>query len=378
MNPDEEALAADLPYAYWLDRLRLEIGLGQTAKRRLIEKLHTARSVYDADIDTLMSCGLGRVQADAICHAHQDVTADYEEMLSLGVRYYPFYHPDYPRKLYDTPGAPLGLYVRGKLPRKDLCSLAIVGARECTEYGRYVAAQMAGDLACKGIQIISGMARGIDSIAQAAAIKAGGASYAVLGGGADNCYPAQNKELYEQLCDSYGVISEYPPGTVPLGSNFPARNRIISGLSDAVLVVEARRKSGSLITVDFALEQGRDVYAVPGRVTDRLSDGCNLLLMQGAKPALSPDQVYDELTHKTGEQLALTLDSTGLSLSADEAVIYGMLGLDPMPVDYIYEQVLSDRKLAGLTLPRVLEILVGLSVKGVVVSTGGYYSIKAN
>ena len=202
---------------------------------------------------------------------------------------------DYPARLLEIPDPPERLYVLGRLPEENLPSVAIIGARECSEYGSYVAARLGECMGRNGIQVISGMARGIDGIGQTAALDAGGSSFAVLGSGVDVCYPARNRRLYERLRERGGVLSEYPPGTPVLSRNFPPRNRIVSGLADAVVVVEAREKSGTLITVDMALEQGKEVYAVPGRVTDALSSGCNRLVKLGAAVLLDPEELAEEL-----------------------------------------------------------------------------------
>lgn len=202
---------------------------------------------------------------------------------------------DYPARLLEIPDPPERLYVLGRLPEEKVPSVAIIGARECSEYGSYVAARLGECMGRNGIQVISGMARGIDGIGQTAALDAGGSSFAVLGSGVDVCYPARNRRLYERLRERGGVLSEYPPGTPALSRNFPPRNRIVSGLADAVVVVEAREKSGTLITVDMALEQGKEVYAVPGRVTDALSSGCNRLVKLGAAMLLDPEELAEEL-----------------------------------------------------------------------------------
>lgn len=188
----------------------------------------------------------------------------------------------FPQKLLEIPDPPYGLFYKGKLPEQKQPSVAVIGARECSEYGRFVAEELGRYLGSQGIQVISGMARGIDGISQQAALLAGGTSYGVLGCGVDICYPSQNRKLYEELIQKGGLLSTYAPGTKALPAYFPPRNRIVSGLADALIVIEARQKSGTLITVDMALEQGKDVYVVPGRITDRLSDGCNRLLTQGA------------------------------------------------------------------------------------------------
>lgn len=200
----------------------------------------------------------------------------------------------FPRKLLEIPDPPYGLFYKGKLPEQKQPSVAVIGARECSEYGRFVAEELGRYLGSQGIQVISGMARGIDGISQQAALLAGGTSYGVLGCGVDICYPRQNRKLYEELIQKGGLLSTYAPGTKALPAYFPPRNRIVSGLADALIVIEARQKSGTLITVDMALEQGKDVYVVPGRITDRLSDGCNRLLTQGAGVFLSPESFTEE------------------------------------------------------------------------------------
>lgn len=202
---------------------------------------------------------------------------------------------EYPRRLLEIPQAPKQLYVRGKLPEEGVPSVAVIGARDCSYYGQEVAKRLGRLFGENGIQVISGMARGIDGIGQQAALQAGGSSFAVLGCGADICYPRQNQDLYDRLCKQGGVISEYEWGTPPRAGYFPPRNRIVSGLADAVIVVEARKKSGTLITVDMALEQGKEVYAVPGRLVDDLSSGCNFLIKNGAGILLDMEEFMEEL-----------------------------------------------------------------------------------
>lgn len=197
-------------------------------------------------------------------------------------------------KVIDYTGSTVWIFYKGRLPEDTIPSVAVIGARECSEYGRYVAEELGRYLGTHRIQVISGMARGIDGISQQAALSAGGTSYGVLGCGVDICYPSQNRRLYEELGREGGLLSTYAPGIRAMPAYFPPRNRIVSGLSDALIVIEARQKSGTLITVDMALEQGRDVYVVPGRITDRLSDGCNRLLNQGAGVMLSPEQFLEE------------------------------------------------------------------------------------
>lgn len=211
------------------------------------------------------------------------------------IRFITPFDKEYPERLRNIPDAPAGLYARGKLPVEKEVSVAVIGARDCSDYGKYVAERLGAFLGRNGVTVVSGMARGIDGISQWAALEAGGTFIGVLGCGVDICYPAGNRVLFHRLLEQGTVFSEYPPQTPPRAMNFPARNRIVSGLADAVVVVEARSRSGTLITVDMALEQGKEVFVVPGRVTDRLSDGCNKLIKQGAGILLSPEELLEEL-----------------------------------------------------------------------------------
>ena len=218
----------------------------------------------------------------------------YDNLGRLGISFVTMEQVEYPKRLREIPDPPLGIYYKGKLPEDEI-AVSIIGSRDCSEYGSYVASGLGKYLGERGIPVISGMARGIDGISQQAALEAGGLSYGVLGCGVDVCYPKSNERLYQKLTEHGGILSEYPPGTPPAPFNFPPRNRIVSGLSQAVVVVEAAVKSGTSITVSMALDQGRDVYVVPGRVTDRLSDGCNRLIKQGAFVFTDPKSFVEEL-----------------------------------------------------------------------------------
>lgn len=220
---------------------------------------------------------------------------DYEELLQKGISFTTIHQTNYPKRLIDIPDPPYGILYKGELPKDEEKAIAIVGARLCSEYGKYMAKEFATYLAKRNIQIISGMAKGIDGISQHYAIENNGYSCGVLGCSVDICYPSEHRNLYETLQQKGCLLSEFPLKTPPKAPLFPLRNRIISGLSDAVLVIEAKEKSGTLITVDQALEQGRDVYAVPGKLVDALSYGCNNLIKQGATIVLSPKDLYEEL-----------------------------------------------------------------------------------
>lgn len=244
------------------------------------------------------------------------------------VIYYTRMDPQYPQRMREMENMPGGIYTLGRLPDEKKKSAAIVGARLCTGYGYEQAYRFAYELARAGVEIISGMAQGIDSCAHEGALDAGGSTIAVLGCGVDICYPASSRRTYERLQKNGGILSEYPCGVPPLAFRFPERNRIISALADVVLVVEAKKRSGSLITADLALDQGKSVMAVPGRITDRLSEGCNWLISQGAGIARAPSDVLAELglTEKTagvdvgaaGVQCALTAEERCICLAIRE------------------------------------------------------------
>lgn len=234
-------------------------------------------------------------EAVRICENVEGMKLKYDNLRRRGIEFVSREEGEYPKRLLAIPDAPLGIFYRGRLPEQNRPAVAIIGARDCSEYGIYIAKSLGQYLGERGIDVISGMARGIDGISQQAAVWAGGSSFGVLGSGVDVCYPASNRELYNKLLMCGGILSTYPPGTKPLARNFPPRNRIVSGLADALVVVEARLQSGTLITVDMALEQGKEVYVVPGRITDRLSDGCNKLLKQGAAVFVNPQSFVEEL-----------------------------------------------------------------------------------
>lgn len=268
----------------------------------------------------------------------------------------------FPRRLKQIPDPPFGLFYRGRLPDQDRPSVGIVGARACSAYGKTVAAQLGEAFAEAGIQVISGMAEGIDGISQQAALRAGEgfSTAAVLGCGVDWCYPDIHFRLYEELCARGGVIAEYPCGTRPNKFHFPQRNRIISGLSDAVIVVEARKKSGSLITAECALEQGKEVYAVPGRIGDKCSEGCNALIADGAGIILSakaaPGLIFPNPDH--------------FSLAPEEKVLYSCVDLHPQSLQSLVEK-------SGLSVQEAGRALFSLEEKGMVAERcGSYYRIK--
>ncbi|MCI8311175.1 MAG: DNA-protecting protein DprA [Lachnospiraceae bacterium] len=270
-----------------------------------------------------------------------------------GIQYIQQNHAAYPQKLLCYKGMPKGLYVLGKLPDKTRKSVAIVGARRSSAYGNQIAKSFAKELAGAGVQIISGMAWGIDGKAHEGALEGGGDTYAVLGCGVDICYPSGHRKIYEAMIQRGGILSEQPPGMPPIAGHFPARNRIISGLSDLVLVVEAKERSGSLITADLALEQGKDVFAVPGRIGDEMSKGCLNLIKQGAGLADSPLVLLEAL----GIKRNVSEKSVKIVLEKNEDIVYSWIRLQPVSLEELVKKT-------GFGSREVLFALVGLELKG--------------
>ena len=284
------------------------------------------------------------------------------------VRFVSCEHPEYPEKLRMITDYPYGLFFRGGLP-DDAPAAAVVGARACSTYGASCAALIGKSLARMHITVISGMAAGIDGIAQKAALMEGGRSYAVLGSGPERCYPAENIELYEMLREQGGLLSEYPCLVPGRRSHYPMRNRIISGLADVVIVVEARMRSGSLITADLAAEQGRDVYAVPGRVRDSLSEGCNHLIRQGAAIFLSPEELAEDLEERFPEYFErkgrkkAAVKKKQVALAPDEELLYSYLDLLPSGLERL-------RSSTGLSGERLMKALLNLQLMDLAAEIG--------
>ncbi len=301
-----------------------------------------------------------------IAHAYSELTR----------RNIDFYYPEdplYPPRLLDISGAPVSLYVSGSLPRPDLPTVAIIGARNCSGYGRQMAREFSREIASAGIQIVSGMATGIDGIAEQAAFDVGGTSYGILGCGVDICFPESNRPLYELSIQKGGIISEYRPGTHPQTQFFPARNRIISGLADAVLVIESRERSGTQITVGMALEQGRDIYALPGRVNDSLSYGCNMLIRDGATPLIRPHEFVSEFlsryqadfpAHMSKEANknteAITDFGEKFFLTSTERQIMSVLDYNPKSAGEVYYDLTESNVV--ITLTELLETLTNMTM----------------
>lgn len=332
-----------------LARMLYEIpGLGSKSLHKLYAKTQSMEGILELSEEGTKNL----IGKDILSPVQREYKNDKEGFLKRMPKINPpvsfvFYgDEDYPKRLKSLVDAPFGLYYCGRLPKEDCPTVSIIGARECSEYGRKAAELFGKTLAGYGVSVISGMARGIDGISQRAALSVGGESFGILGSGVDICYPKENLPLYEALKQKGGLISEYPPGTEAKSTHFPMRNRIISGLADILLVVEARQKSGTYITICQALEQGKEIFAVPGRITDGLSDGCNRIIAQGAGIAINPMAILDQLNlksdrtpvkegrkaEKTGEGYSLSgilrvLEDTPKSLEEIQESL-GHLGID--------------------------------------------------
>ncbi len=278
---------------FWLSAIP---GIGPVTVRDLLEKFGTPLEIFGASEKALKETGLLKEEMlSALIQSRNKTLLQkrFDDMQSKKIRFLSFASPEYPdalRHIYDPPAA---LYVKGSLPAADELLMAVVGGRRCSMAGRSAAHSISRGIAFSGISVISGMARGIDSCAHRGCLDGFGRTYAVLGCGVDICYPKENIELYKQIQNNGGLISEFPPGTPPRPWRFPVRNRLIAALSHGILIVEARRKSGSLITAERGLEMGREIFAVPGRINDPLSEGCNLLIRDGAKLVMSHEDILD-------------------------------------------------------------------------------------
>ena len=267
----------------------------------------------------------------------------------------------FPERLREIPDSPSCIYCKGRLPEKDEHTVGIIGARDGTDYGKAVARKLAGELSEYGISIISGMAYGIDSAAHLGALEAKGRTYAVLGCGVNICYPSVNYRLYQKIMEKGGIISEYAPGAPPLPHHFVERNRLIAGLSDILLVVEAKEKSGTFITVDRALEQGKQVFAVPGRITDPLSKGCNKLIREGAAVCLSKEDILECFSIDSEKE-----STRRLSLEGEERKVFEALDLEKKHVDILSREL-------SMPLKSLYAILLQLELAGYCISESNAY-----
>ena len=355
-------------YGAWLAQAT---GLTGPKLHYLYSRFSDAEEVYRAPREQILTLeGLNEEEKNSLLGYRQRVSVEESNLrlASMGIDFVCIEDANYPNRLKNIHNPPYGLFYRGKLPDETKRSVAIVGARGRSAYGEQVARKLSKTLAEHDVSIISGLAIGIDGDAHKGALEGGGRTYGVLAGGVETCYPASHRFLYDKILDQGGVLSEYAPGTEPLSFMFPMRNRIISGLADCVIVIEAREKSGSLITADFAMEQGRDVYALPGRISDPLSRGCNCLIKQGAGVICSIEDFLQEWNLMC-DRAPIQMDFRKNLLEKEEALVYSLLDFCPMGIGTLMEKVPYD-------LIQLIDILERLEKKEMIRETIPNYFIK--
>ena len=348
---------------YWIG-FNLIKGIGAVRMQALIQYFGDLEAAWKAAPADLAEARLGKTLIERVVQAREGVDLEklWEKIQNQGIKILTWQDESYPQRLKEIDQPPPVLYIRGEYLPDDLFAVAIVGTRRVTPYGRQITEELSAFLAANGITVISGLARGVDAIAHQSTLKAGGRSIGVLGSGVDKIYPPEHRGLAEQMMGRGAIISDYAPGTPPDASNFPPRNRIISGLSLAVVVIEAGETSGALITAEFAAEQGREIFAVPGSILAPQSKGTNKLIQQGALPLLSVNDLMQALDltrvgeHKAARKI-IPADET-------EARLMNVLGNEPLHVDEIRNQ-------SELPIEKVSAALALMELKGMVRQVGG-------
>lgn len=352
--------------------------IGSTRLKKLLDYFDKPENILNVPQEKLMAIsGIGQKIANQIRSLRrEDIDKEFDLANKYNLKIMTIEDADYPKNLKQIPDPPVVLYVKGEIKEQDKFSIAIVGSRRASFYGLSCAEKFAADLSNKGFTIVSGMAHGIDTYAHRGALKTGSRTIAVMGSGFNHIYPTENKELAEEISKSGAVISEFPIDTEPLKHNFPRRNRLISGLSLGVLIVEAARNSGALITADFALEQGREVFALPGKVDSRTSFGTNGLIKQGAKLASCIDDILEEFNIAvTSIESPLGKDKVNSeciptdSLNPEESLLYNLISKQPIHLDEIVEKI-------NLGVASITDILLRLQMKKLVQQLPGKHFVR--
>ena len=360
----------DQDVRYWVG-FNIVRGIGPTRLRALLDYFGDVERAWHAPDAELQRAGLDRrSRANLLTvRATYDLDLELARIAESGARVLTWESADYPRLLREIADPPPVLYVKGTITEEDAWAVAVVGTRRASPYGREVTRRLTETLARSGITIVSGMARGIDAEAHWSALKAGGRSIAVLGCGIDQVYPPEHRKLAAEIAAHGAVVSDYPLGTPPEGINFPPRNRIISGLTLGVLVTDAGVRSGALITADFAAEQGRDVFAVPGSILARGCAGTNGLIRDGAHVVLGPEDILEELNLTMVAEQAEARQV--LPSDATEAALLAHMTEEPTHVDELGRQV-------GLPIAQVTSTLAIMELKGMVRQMGGMKYVVAH
>jgi DNA processing protein len=353
---------------YWLG-FNLVRGIGPVRLRALIAAFGDIKAAWLAPESDLLQMHLNQRAVENLLHTRR--STDLDQLLARldqhGAQALTWDNPDYPALLAQIPDAPPLIFVRGTLTPADEWSVAMVGTRKATPYGREVARRLASDLGRAGITVVSGLARGIDGIAHRAALDEGGRTLAVLGSGVDNIYPPDHRKLAEAIIENGALLSDYPMGAEPEAANFPPRNRLISGLSLGTVVVEAALRSGALITADFALEQGRDVFAIPGSILSASSAGCNRLIRDGAHVVTEISDILEVLQlEQVPEKQAARMTLPG---SPAEAALFQHLTAEPRHLDEL-------ARASDLAVEVVSSTLVMMELKGMVRQIGGMQYVR--
>jgi len=353
-------------------------GVGRVLFKRLIARFGGPEAAFGASVSDLNSVeGLRPAVAEAIksFDGWEKVDIELDKAAKSGARVVALADPEYPALLREIHDPPPCLYVKGALISYDKFAVAVVGTRIPTPYGRHITRKITKDLAMKGLTIVSGGARGIDTEAHRGALSARGRTVAVLGCGIDVVYPPENKELFGLIAEGGALVTEYPMGVKPDPTNFPPRNRIISGMSMGVVVVEAAGDSGSLITATYGLEQGREIFAVPGSVTSDVSRGTNSLIKKGARLIEGAgDIIADLFPNLKGylgefEKEAQAPEPPALDLGPDEKTLFEHISLEPAHIDTLVTS-------SGMAASKALSLLLGMEIKGVVKQMSGMRFVR--
>lgn len=333
----------DNKYIMWLASIN---NIKLSVKRNLLEYFGSGKELWQADSKDLK---YSKIASQAVIEKivagryKYSFDKELEKMKKIDAKFYTEYDKEYPEKLKYITNAPLGIYLRGKVAPSNKRSVAVVGSRRITEYGAMCCEKFSGELAQNGICVVSGLAMGTDAVAHNACLKGGGTTFAVLGTGVDNIYPTCNTNLGEKIMENGCIISEFPLETRAFPANFPIRNRIISGMCDVTIVIEADEKSGTMITANHALEQGRTVMALPGNITSRLSRGTNNLIRLGAAAVTKTEDILEELNitipdKNTKENIKNSVKIIN-GLAPNEKLVYDCMDYEPITIDEIIEKI---------------------------------------
>ena len=357
------------PKAYWVG-FNLVKGIGAVRLKQVLDFFGSLEVAWNSPRDGLLGAGLSPKIVDNFVQIHNQVNLDLimTNIDKKGIKVITWEDSDYPRRLKEINQAPPVLFINGSINVEDDWAVAVVGTRRVTPYGRQVAVEISRFLAQNGVTVISGLARGVDAIAHQSALQAGGRTIAVLGSGVDVVYPPEHQKLAQEIVSQGALVSDYPIGTPPDGVNFPPRNRIISGLSLATVVVEAGETSGALITAEFAVDQGREVFAVPGSILTPQSEGTNKLIEQGARPLLKMTEILEVLKLEQIPEKQLNRKmNPGNEI---EKKILTHLSQEPLHVDELCIQ-------SGLPISQVSATLTMMELKGMVSQVGSMNYVAA-